>query len=80
MMNKVAAAFVAGGILAISTAALARPSHCPPGHAKKGWCSPGGSQARDFERYGDRNSRRGVRADYDDYRSGSRYEDRRWRY
>ncbi|MCL5777643.1 RcnB family protein [Limibaculum sp. FT325] len=21
--------------------ALADPSHCPPGHAKKGWCSPG---------------------------------------
>lgn len=21
--------------------ALADPPHCPPGHAKKGWCSPG---------------------------------------
>jgi hypothetical protein len=22
--------------------ALAQPPHCPPGHAKKGWCTPGG--------------------------------------
>ena len=21
--------------------ALAKPPHCPPGHARKGWCSPG---------------------------------------
>jgi len=21
--------------------AEAKPKHCPPGHAKKGWCSPG---------------------------------------
>ena len=26
--------------LAIETAA-AGPKHCPPGHAKKGWCRPG---------------------------------------
>lgn len=25
----------------IGGAALADPAHCPPGHAKKGWCSPG---------------------------------------
>ena len=25
--------------------AVAKPKHCPPGHAKKGWCSPGGGFA-----------------------------------
>ena len=30
------------GALAFSAQpALAKPKHCPPGHAKKGWCNPG---------------------------------------
>jgi hypothetical protein len=28
--------------IALGTAAVAQPPHCPPGHAKKGWCTPGG--------------------------------------
>lgn len=26
---------------ALPATVLAQPAHCPPGHAKKGWCSPG---------------------------------------
>ncbi|MBY8977032.1 hypothetical protein KHP62_14535 [Rhodobacteraceae bacterium NNCM2] len=27
--------------MSFSSAALATPKHCPPGHAQKGWCEPG---------------------------------------
>jgi hypothetical protein len=32
-------------VLFVSAAApaLAGPPHCPPGHAKKGWCAPAGA-------------------------------------
>lgn len=35
MINTFAAALVAGEVLAACAPALAQPSHCPPGHAKK---------------------------------------------
>ena len=28
-------------LLVSPTLSDAKPKHCPPGHAKKGWCSPG---------------------------------------
>lgn len=68
-------------ILAASAALLAAPimveaapKHCPPGHAKKGWCSPGPKHntqtrqrtereyvvIRDYDRYGLRAPRDGY--------------------
>ena len=38
-----ASAALAAGL---SAPALADPPHCPPGHAKKGWCTPGGPSWR----------------------------------
>ncbi len=40
-LGRCLAAALLGGVLAISGAALSGPKHCPPGHAKKGWCTPG---------------------------------------
>ena len=80
MTNKFAAALIAGGMLALCTPALAVPSHCPPGHAKKGWCNPGGYQSRESNRYDGGYERRGARADYDSDRRTFRFDDRRSRY
>lgn len=34
-------AAVAATLAATAAPAFAAPPHCPPGHARKGWCSPG---------------------------------------
>ena len=34
---------VLGAFAVSAQPALSKPKHCPPGHAKKGWCNPGGS-------------------------------------
>lgn len=52
---------VATVILATPISAVATPKHCPPGHAKKGWCEQGERHdskrveyrhIRDYDRYG----------------------------
>lgn len=68
LSRLLAAALVAAAALTVLPAD-ATPKHCPPGHAKKGWCSPGGNYAlppgirykaiRDWDRYGLRAPRRG---------------------
>ena len=41
-MNVLKPALIAVMLMAQTNAiALAGPKHCPPGHAKKGWCQPG---------------------------------------
>ena len=55
----------------VALPADAAPNHCPPGHAKKGWCQPGsvyalppGIRMKYFDRwrdYGLRQPRRGQR-------------------
>lgn len=34
------AAMALGFTVIAAAPAMAQPPHCPPGHAKKGWCSP----------------------------------------
>lgn len=61
-------------LLAAPMLAEAAPKHCPPGHAKKGWCTPGPKHTtatrhrvereyvviRDYDRYGLRAPRDGY--------------------
>jgi Ni/Co efflux regulator RcnB len=43
-MHRAAALATLALVLALpAPAAWAQPQHCPPGHAKKGWCEPGGA-------------------------------------
>ncbi|MEM7498750.1 MAG: RcnB family protein [Pseudomonadota bacterium] len=59
--------FAAATVLAVAVPleGAAGPKHCPPGHAKKGWCGGGGSNEaayRDGYRDGQRDAwRRGDR-------------------
>ena len=95
MVKNFAGALAAAALLTLCTPALAQPSHCPPGHAKKGWCDAERHQAResyrhedrfDRRRYGGRDEYRSERRRYgggEDYRYERRvspYEERRWRY
>ncbi|MBK0400046.1 RcnB family protein [Limibaculum sp. M0105] len=63
LLAAVAAAFL---LPAFAGIASADPAHCPPGHAKKGWCSPG---PKYYYRRGDRipRDRYIVIEDYDRY-------------
>ena len=71
-------AFAAAATAFMFTAAPANadPKHCPPGHAKKGWCSPHHDRydKRDrhdrYDRYEDRRDE--ARAYRDGYREGRR--------
>jgi hypothetical protein len=36
---------VLAGLSAVAAPVAAEPPHCPPGHAKKGWCAPGSLRA-----------------------------------
>ena len=48
MFRKSGLAVIVAAFVATTAApVLAQPPHCPPGHAKKGWCSPGVSNKRD---------------------------------
>jgi len=40
-MRTVLAALLTAGVVLAAPAGWAAPPHCPPGHAKKGWCAPG---------------------------------------
>ena len=61
----VTAGLAAGAILFCGDGALAKPKHCPPGHAKKGWCDPGQFQSRRGTPYDDHyDRRRGSRVEY----------------
>ena len=69
-------AAVIGAVMALSTPALADPPHCPPGHAKKGWCDRGSKYRGDHrsDRRWERRDRRERREDRRDaYEQG--YED-----
>ena len=46
-MRAIAISLAAIGVAAMleGSGAEARPKHCPQGHAKKGWCTPGGRYA-----------------------------------
>lgn len=52
---------VAAPLLAAPVIVDAAPKHCPPGHAKKGWCSPNGDDRRGdhYRRDDRRDDRRG---------------------
>ena len=41
LMPRLLAVAVAAALLGAPDTGTAGPPHCPPGHAKKGWCSPG---------------------------------------
>lgn len=51
----VLSAAIALSVMAVPAAVEAKPKHCPPGHAKKGWCSPGQASyvPRDYRRVTD---------------------------
>lgn len=55
-LGRILAASLLGAGLLASSGAYADPPHCPPGHAKKGWCTPGqpgvtGHVRRDHDRW-----------------------------
>jgi Ni/Co efflux regulator RcnB len=56
-------------LLPAALPAAADPKHCPPGHAKKGWCGNGGNGAASYEQ-GYRDGRRDERR----YSVGDRVE------
>ena len=70
MSRMVFATLLLGGLSLGLGDAMAAPKHCPPGHAKKGWCTPGGPyalppvlgyrQIRDWDRHGLPRPRRGA--------------------
>lgn len=71
IMQKLCA-LAAIALVAVPLSTGAAPKHCPPGHAKKGWCSPGsvyalppGIRMQIFDRWREA----GLRAP----RSGQRY-------
>lgn len=77
----------AAALLAVPAAASAAPDHCPPGHAKKGWCAAGyGHHARyradrGHHRYDHRPERRDeARAYREGYEDGRREALRRGHY
>jgi hypothetical protein len=64
---------IAVPLLAAPITAIATPKHCPPGHAKKGWCEAGERNGRrddrprveyryidDYDQYGLRRPREGY--------------------
>ena len=64
-MSRVVSASVSAialGLMGLSLSAAAEPPHCPPGHAKKGWC--------DHDR--DRAARSEQRAYEEGYHDGQR--------
>lgn len=64
----------AAAFAATATPAFADPQHCPPGHAKKGWCTPGVKH----DRYDDRrDEQRAYNEGYEDgQRAALRYDGR----
>lgn len=78
LMRNSAFAAVAAAFAATAAPAFADPSHCPPGHAKKGWCSPDRADYRDRDRFDDRrDEQRAYREGYEDgQRDAIRYNGR----
>ncbi|WP_182482226.1 RcnB family protein [Henriciella barbarensis] len=68
----------AAAFAATATPAFADPQHCPPGHAKKGWCTPGGDRSDYRDRYDDRrDEQRAYNEGYEDgQRDAIRYNGR----
>ena len=54
------------GVVCVGQEAWAKPKgHCPPGHAKKGWCTPNAlPQIRQPQQWDGRYVRRAPREDY----------------
>jgi hypothetical protein len=71
MFRSLLAVVAFGAALTAAAPVASAPHHCPPGHAKKGWCSPSqvgrlppGLEARtwdDWRRHGLRTPGRGER-------------------
>lgn len=75
-LRMILSATALGIALIASGPASADPKHCPPGHAKKGWCTPGGhyrGDRRSERRWERRERREDRRRQRDAYEQG--YED-----
>ena len=70
LMRNSAFSAAAAAFIATAAPAFADPQHCPPGHAKKGWCTPGVDRAHDRDRYDDRRDEQ--RAYNEGYEAGQR--------
>ncbi len=69
----VKAAAISAFVLALgATGAFAAPGHCPPGHAKKGWCGNDNGRPAAQRQHDDRDYREG-------YRDGRHDERHSWR-
>ena len=60
LMRNSAFAAVATAFAASAAPAFADPQHCPPGHAKKGWCTPANDRAHHRDRWDDRRDEQRV--------------------
>ena len=67
-MKLLIAGLAAAAILLGAPGASAKPSHCPPGHAKKGWCG-----ARGGIEYDGQYHQRRPRVDYYERRARGHY-------
>ncbi len=78
LMRNSAFAAVATAFAASAAPAFADPQHCPPGHAKKGWCTPANDRAHHRDRYDDRrDEQRAYKEGYEDgQRDAIRYNGR----
>ena len=78
LMQNSAFAAVATAFAASAAPAFADPQHCPPGHAKKGWCSPANDRAHHRDRWDDRrDEQRAYNEGYEDgQRDAIRYNGR----
>lgn len=69
LMRNSAFGAVAAAFIATAAPAFADPPHCPPGHAKKGLCTPAG----DRDHYRHRDDRRDEQRAYNEgYEAGQR--------
>jgi len=71
--GKFLAAAALGTALIASGTAIAGPKHCPPGHAKKGWCTPSRAVAPPYRWH------RGDHVSRTRYRIIENYYDYGWR-
>ena len=60
-----------GAVLCFGQEGWAKPKHCPPGHAKKGWCVPGTGPQMRGPAWQDPYARRVPRIEYYDGRASS---------
>jgi Ni/Co efflux regulator RcnB len=76
LMKNSAFSAIAAAFVATAAPAFADPKHCPPGHAKKGWCSSAADRDHD-RREERRDERRAYNEGYEDgQRDAIRYNGR----